>query len=239
MAKNKRGYVPEEERCKGTSRQSGLPCKRRRSPGSEYCIFHGGRTPKGGAHPNFKDGKRSRYMLAPEIFEHFNRYLNDPELTNHRDSIALTDAMIQEALDDFYGGGTPELWRNINAAWRRVEKARKRGDGVRLGEALDRVGLLIDRGTRDVQGHERVLKLLNERRKHASAETKRRLAEEYTFTYEEAAAYYAALGAAVTKHVHNRETRVAILNEITAIAGRLSIAVPPAQEAERRPDEEG
>jgi hypothetical protein len=46
------------------------------------------------------------------------------------------------------------------------------------------------------------------------------------------------LGAAVRKHVQNRETRVAILNEITAIAGRLSIVVPPAQEAERKPDEE-
>ena len=65
MADNKRGKVPEEERCKGTSRQSGQRCKRRRSPGSGYCIFHGGRVPKGGAHPNFKDGSRSKYMPPP------------------------------------------------------------------------------------------------------------------------------------------------------------------------------
>jgi len=50
MATNNRGHVPEEERCNGISRQSKERCKRRRSPGSEYCIFHGGRAPKGGAH---------------------------------------------------------------------------------------------------------------------------------------------------------------------------------------------
>ena len=44
MANNNRGRVPEAERCLGTSRQSKERCKRRRSPGSEFCIFHGGRT---------------------------------------------------------------------------------------------------------------------------------------------------------------------------------------------------
>jgi hypothetical protein len=62
VANNNRGRVPEQERCRGTSRQSKERCKRRRSPGSGYCIFHGGRVPKGGAHPNFKDGGRSKYM---------------------------------------------------------------------------------------------------------------------------------------------------------------------------------
>jgi len=64
MATNKRGQAPEEVRC-----------KRCRSPGSEYCIFHGGRAPKGGAHLNFKHGRRSRYMPS-ELFEHFNRFVN-------------------------------------------------------------------------------------------------------------------------------------------------------------------
>lgn len=235
MANNKRGYVPEQERCKGTSRQSGLPCKRRRSPGSEYCIFHGGRVPKGGAHRNFKHGKRSKYMIAPEIFERFNIYLNDPELTHHRDSVALLDAMIQEALDDFESGGTPELWRNLKATWRRVEKARKAGDGARLGEALDRVGLLIDRGARDIQGHVRVMKLLDERRKHASAETKRRLAEENTFTYETAVAYYTALATAARKHFsHDQEALNAYIDEVVAIAGRAEINVPTAPASEQQ-----
>ena len=119
VANNKRGHVPEQERCKGTSRQSKERC-RRRSPGSEYCMFHGGRVPKGGTHPNFRDGRRSKFMPSPEVLQHYLRHLDDPELTGHRDSIELIDALINEALEDFEDGGTPELWRSLKAAWRRV-----------------------------------------------------------------------------------------------------------------------
>src|SRR5918998_6616424 len=137
MANNNRGHVPEQVRCRGTSRQSKERCKRRRSPGSEYCIYHGGRVPKGGVHPNFRDGRRSRYMPQPEVLQDYLHRLDDPELTHHRDSIALIDALIEEALEGLEEGGTPELRRSLKAAWRRVEKARSRGDAARLGEALD------------------------------------------------------------------------------------------------------
>ena len=219
MANNNRGRVPEPERCKGTSRQSKERCKRRRSPGSGYCIYHGGRVPKGGAHANFKDGRRSRYM-PPPLMENYERCFADRELTHHRDSIALVDVLIDEALEDYEDGGTPELWRGLEAAWRKVEKARAGGDAVRLGKALDEAGLLIGRGARQTQRTTRVLNLLERRRKHASAETKRCLAEEGNFTYEMAAAYYTALGAAARRHFsHDRKRLTAFLNEVVAIAG--------------------
>ncbi len=220
MANNDRGRVPEQERCKGTSRQSKQRCKRRRSPGSEYCIYHGGRAPKGGTHPNFKDGRRSKFMPQPEVLQHYIRHLNDPELTGHRDSIALIDALINEALEDFEDGGTPELWRSLKAAWRRVEKARARGDAIRLGAALDEVGTLIEQGAEQTRRVTRVVNLLERRRKHAVAETKRRQVEGTFFTYETAAAYYLAMGAAARKHFgHDQPALTAFLQEVTAIGG--------------------
>ena len=220
MADNKRGRVPEEERCKGTSRQRKRRCKRRRSPGSEYCMFHGGRVPKGGTHPNFKDGRRSKFMPQPEMLQHYLRHLDDPELTHHRDSIALVDVLIDEALEDCEDGGTPELWRGLKAAWRRVEKARARGDAARLGQALDETGLLIERGAKQTQHTTRVINLLERRRKHAVAETKRRQVEGTFFTHEMAAAYYGAMGAAARKHFgRDQEALTAFLQEVTAIRG--------------------
>jgi hypothetical protein len=220
VANNNRGRVPEQERCKGTSRQSKERCKRRRSPGSEYCIYHGGRVPKGGTHPNFKDGRRSRFMPQPEVLQHYLRNLNDPELTHHRDSIALVDVLIDEAVGDYEDGGTPELWRGLKAAWRRVEKARAGGDAAWLGQALDETGLLIERGAKQTQRTTRVVNLLEQRRKHAAAETKRLLSEEGNFTYEMAAAYYGAMGAAARRHFgHDQEALTAFLQEVTAIGG--------------------
>ena len=32
--------------------------------------------------------------------------------------------MVEEAWDDYEEGGTPELWRKLRTAWRKVEKAR-------------------------------------------------------------------------------------------------------------------
>ena len=219
VASNNRGRVPEQERCRGTSRQSKERCKRCRSPGSGYCIYHGGRVPKGGAHPNFKDGRRSRYM-PPPLAENYERYFNDTDLTHHRSSIALVDVMVEEALEDWEEGGTPELWRGLEAAWRRVEKARAGGDGARLGAALDEAGSLIGRGARQTQRTMRVVNLLEQRRKHATAETKRLLSEEGNFTYEMAAAYYTALGDAARRHFsHDRKRLTAFINDVTAIAG--------------------
>ncbi len=227
MANNNRGYVPEQVRCKGTSRQSKQRCKRRRSPGSEFCIFHGSRARKGGAHPNFKDGTRSRYTLPPEVLQHHLRLLGDPELTHHRESIALIDVLTDEALEDLEEGGTPELWRSLKAAWRRVEKARARGDKARMGQALNETGLLIERGARQTQRTIRVMNLLERRRKHADAETKRRLAEKGTFTYEAAAVYYLALGAAARKHFsHDKPALHAFLTEITSIGGAVPVDIP-------------
>ena len=230
MATNKRGYVPEEERCKGMSRQTKQRCKRRRSPGSDYCIFHGGRAPKGGAHPGFKHGKRSGYMPSG-LFEYFNNFVNDPKIAHHRKSIAQIDAMVEEAWDDYEVGGTPKLWRKLKTAWRKVEKARPGHDTVGFWEALDEVGLLIGRGADQIQRMDRIVKLLDQRRKHANSELKRRQAEERTFTHEEAAAFYKSLGEAVRRRIKDPEVRKAIMNDIAAIAGRADIdsQQPPEQ----------
>jgi hypothetical protein len=238
MATNKRGQVPEEERCKGMSRQTKERCKRRRSPGSDYCIFHGGRVPKGGAHPGFKHGKRSRYMPSG-LFEHFDRFVNDPKIAHHRKSIAQIDAMVEEAWENYEVGGTPQLWRKLKSAWRKVEKARAGHDTVGFRETLDEVGGLIGRGADQIQRMDRIVKLLDQRRKHADSELKRRQAEERTFTHEEAAAFYKGLGEAVRKHIKDHKARKAIMNDIAAIAGKADVDVPSAPEAKPRPEQEG
>ena len=72
-----------------------------------------------------------------------------------------------------------------------------------------------------------MVNLLERRRKHASAETKRCLAEEGNFTYEMAAAYYTALGAAARRHFsHDRKALTAFLNEVVAIGGGAAPETP-------------
>ena len=90
-----------------------------------------------------------------------------------------------------------------------------------------------------IDRHERILKLLEGRRKHANAETKRRLAEERTYTHKEATAFYKGLGEAVRKHVTDSKTLNVIIDDVAAIAGRADIDIPLAPEAQRPSEQEG
>lgn len=48
----------------GARTRAGAPCKRRPSPGRNRCRLHGGRSPWGVFHPNFRHGLYSRYSAA-------------------------------------------------------------------------------------------------------------------------------------------------------------------------------
>ena len=221
MANNNRGKVPEEVRCKGTSRQSGERCKRRRSPGSEFCIFHGGRARKGGAHPNYKHGNRSKYRPPPELLGNYRHFLRDPELVHHRNSVAILDAMIQDLFDHYDSASSPALWRRLRGAWGRAEAARKAGDERGWRAAYEEVGLTIERGVSQVGRERQVVRLYEARRKHADSQLKRETAERNVWTYEEASAFYVALGDAVRRHC-SEEQILAIENDLAALAGRAS-----------------
>ncbi len=217
--KNNRGVVPEGELCQGWSRTADRPCRQRRVPGSEYCHYHGGKNAKGGAHPNYKHGRRSKYRPPPELLGNYRRFLRDPELAHHRNSVAILDAMIQELFDNYDSAGSPALWRRLRGAWGRAEAARETGDEQGWRTAYEKLGLTIERGSAQSGRERQVVKLYEARRKHADSQLKRETAEKHIWTYEEASAFYVALGAAVRRHC-TEEQIVAIDRDLSAIAGR-------------------
>jgi hypothetical protein len=215
-------------RCKGTSRQSGERCKLPPTPGTDYCRFHGGRVPRGAAHHAYRDGSRSRFSPPATLLEDYERSRQDPELTKHGDSIAQLDAMIQQALNGYEEGGTPELWREMSRVWRRLEAVRAPQNSPEWREAYARLGTLIEQGVAQVSREGKLVSLLEHRRKQADSEIRRHLATVKTFTVEEAEAFYGGLGETVRRHVLDESmTREQVLyaidNDMAAIAGRLGV----------------
>ncbi|MDP8952548.1 MAG: hypothetical protein M3N18_09970 [Actinomycetota bacterium] len=227
LKKNNRGVVPEGERCRGWSRTAGRPCRQRRVPGSGFCHYHGGKNAKGGAHPNYRHGKRSKYRPPAEMLAAYERFLRDPDLAHHRNSVAILDAMIQYLFDHYDSAGSPGLWRQLRASWGRAEAARGAGDEVGWREAYEEVGLLIERGVAQSGREVRVVSLMEKRRKHADSQLKREMAEKHTWTFEEAAAFYTALGTAVRKNVPDREQLMRIENDLAALVGRSGTPTSP------------
>jgi hypothetical protein len=124
-------------------------------------------------------------------------------LSEHREAIALLTAMVQEVLDEYEEGGAPKLWRKLSRTWRRAEAARVAWDRKKWREAYVQLGVLIERGGEQVDREIKLMSLLEALRKHVESETRRKLAEDNTFTREEGEAFYTGLGAAVRRHVLN------------------------------------
>ncbi len=188
------------------------------------CKKHGGATPKGAAHPNFKDGKRSRYMPPPDLYERYLGALTDPELTHHRDSVALVDSLIDEMLEGYEFGANPKRWAEVKRLVRRVEAANNAGDRHKAREAFEELLLVVEEGHAHAQKALAIVRLLEARRRHADSETRRRLSEELTFSYEVAVSYYLAMGRLARKHFgHDQARLTAFLNDVTAISGTAGV----------------
>jgi hypothetical protein len=183
------------------------------------CRLHGGPAARGAASGTWVDGKRSRYASMPQhLRAKYEQALQDPELTHHRGQIAMVDA----ALDDFFGGyesgASPELWKAVKGEYRKAEVANNAGDRHKAREHFEALGLLIKEGFGHSQQSLTLLRLLEARRRHADSETKRRLSESMTFSYEMAYTYYTALGAIARRWFgHDQERLTGFLNELTAI----------------------
>jgi hypothetical protein len=139
------------------------------------------------------------------------------KLSEHREALALLDALIQEVLDEYEDGGTPRLWRELSRTWRRAETARVGWDPRKWREAYVQLGMLIKRGKAQSDRYEKLIRLLENRRKLVDSELKRQYAEDNTFTFEEVEALYTGIGEVVRRYVLDPDmTDVEKLVAITA-----------------------
>ena len=205
------------------------------------CRLHGGPAARGAASGTWVDGKRSKYASMPQhIRAKYEQALQDPELTHHRGQIAQVDAQIDALYAEYDSGASPELWKAVKAEFNRVEVANRAGDRHRAREHFEALGLLIKEGFGASQTSLTLIRLLEARRKHADTETKRRLSESMTFSYEMAYQYYTALGAAARRWFgHDQERLRGFINEITAISSESGLDTGAAPEPLPRGDGAG
>ncbi len=218
------GYHPESGRpiCAFPTKRG--PCKNTSRMDNGRCSHpaHGGRRAKGIAHPNFKTGEYSKVMPPVHLREKWQALRDDPEIAHHKNSIALVDSMVQDVFDHYEQGGTPELWRRLWETCGKLQVARRARDRPKAAEFGEELGLIIERGMHQANRQAEAVALLEARRRHADSQLKRELADKHTWTYEEAAAFYVALGAACRKHC-TEEQILAIERDLSAIAARSGV----------------
>lgn len=150
----------------------GVVCGAAARKGRERCRHHGGNTPRGPEHPNFKHGRYSK-ELPNGMRERLQEALDDDELTSLRDEIGLITVRIQEVLKEAMKGRPQETWADLEAQMQRARQAQDAGDPYEMAQALAEMEELIEAGTRQTEAWSELTELIDTRRKLARAEHRR------------------------------------------------------------------
>jgi hypothetical protein len=221
--------------CNAKSKRTGKQCRARAMPNGK-CYHHGGAALKGAAHPNFKDGSRSKYMpkfLAPA----FREALNDPELLNLSESIAGQEAIVRDAYDSLNQGEAPtRLVGRIRSEWREFWNATGRGDQEAVAEHRQRIGTLLDQAATVAATLERIGNAEEIKRRLVDTEMKRREKMREQIVFEDAVLLYNQITQANRQEILefdglSREDKNRLLNRIVTRFAEIAGLPNPARSA--------
>ncbi|MDP9439434.1 MAG: hypothetical protein M3P49_11940 [Actinomycetota bacterium] len=200
-------------KCKGKNRKTGEPCKASAIAGREYCRVHGGKVPRGVAHPNFRHGRRSKDLVA-NLQERYEEALSDADLLNLADEIALSDAYLAEVLKS---GESGRRWKDVKKAFAALEAAMRSGDAPAAKARLVAMREVVEGGVEDWAHRDEVMRRLEQRRKLVESENRRRADSRFALTYEEMMAQVAAMVDVMRKRIEDRDLLRAITRDFEEI----------------------
>jgi hypothetical protein len=173
------------------------------------CRMHGGRSLRGVAHPSFRDGRFSKSIPA-RLSQSYEEALADPGRLELADELAVIVARNREMLESLYSGESDGLWRLLRDHKRAMEKARRVGDGDAAVAALNTILRLIECGAADAERWAELMANVDQQRKLAESERRRRVEDQQMATVEEVMALMGAILAIITRHVSDERIRRAI-----------------------------
>lgn len=202
--------------CSGHSKQTGLPCKQPVSPGRTVCYYHGGRTPRGIAHPSTTTGRYSKH-LPTRMMERYQEAQNDADLLALNAELHLLDALLADALKQVATGESARRWRALKTALLALTDAQRRGDAGAEETHLAAIGALVDAGDADSGARAEVVTLVEARRRLVESEQKRLVAMGQMIGVDRAMTLVGALIDVVRRHVTDRAVLAAVSNDLERV----------------------
>src|SRR5215216_2176358 len=115
--------LPAKNLC-GAKTRSGGEC-RQPAMANGRCRMHGGRSPRGLAHPSFKTGRFSR-SIPSRLSHSYEEALADPRKLELDNELALLICRNEELLATLHSGESSALWKRLRNAKREMDKAREK-----------------------------------------------------------------------------------------------------------------
>jgi hypothetical protein len=156
----------------------------------------------------------------------------DPDLASNRRQLALLDALLWEAIEEYAAhGGVP--WADLGAANEALDRARTGGDRGALATRLDALQTLIRRGASAGAAQDRIAQLIEQRRRVAESEQKREHTTRNMVTAAQAMALLMRVAESIRTNVGDPEARAAITRDISVLLGPGMLPVDVTQEQEQ------
>jgi hypothetical protein len=205
--------------CKAFSRRNQQQCRNHAMKGLQVCRMHGGKTPRGPASANYKDGRYSRFLPA-RMFAAYRTAEHDPKLMELRQDIALLDARMIDVLKRVDTGEAGSIWVALQAAWARLGWAQVRGNVETYKLAYDDVGRLVTKGVGDTAAWREIGELIDQRRKLVETEQRRLALAHEMLSRDQAMALVGQVVDIFRRYVSDRDVLNAIALDVQALGHR-------------------
>lgn len=188
----------------GAKTRNGTPCKKDAMPNGR-CYYHGGATPRGIAHPNFKHGKYSK-ALPDRLVQNYQDAINDPELLSLDAEISLVDARLVDLLSRVDSGESGSLWKTAQAVFFEFRRANASGDQEKMTVALTELNRILNLGVEDYRAWDEIGVAIEQRRRLVDSERKRRSEMEVLISSERQMLLIAGILGVIRDNVSDRKT---------------------------------
>lgn len=213
------------------------PCQSIHLYSNGRCHKHGGPTPSGLAHPNYKHGYHSKYLarLPTRMAGSYEQALLEDDPHDLRPEIALLTAMIEDAIGKLNVGESGQWLVRVQRAVKRFDTAVSRGDETGIIEAAQKMREVVNGGVAYAEAVNEVAGLVEQKRKTAETDARRQRRAEDIFTKEKAWLMLGFIDTAVHDAVHTHTEGKVARRILTDYAQRLRQLIQPITDV---PDED-
>lgn len=182
--------------------------------------MHGGNAEHaiGTRNKSFKHGRYSKYLPA-QMVELFREAMDNPDLIEMGEHIALLDARIKSVLAESSSGDPAPHWSEISEAFEQVEVAILSGKIDEIVPGLEAMHKLLEAGVKWDRTWHDVMGTMEQLRKMTDTEVKRKKELNQMVPIERVTILMAAVGDAVKRHVTSPEEIDAVYAELAELMG--------------------
>jgi len=188
------------------------------------CRIHGGKSLKGIEHPDYKDGKKSKYNPV-NIAKRYEKALQDPNLLSIKHDIAKTQAMLEDTWDKLDNApDAAKSWDQISAIINDMADAFATGSADAIMEArhsIPKAQGIIARNRRFHEAKKDIQVTLDQKRKQLATKAQIEAAEDKSMSYDQALLFMRTVFLLIANHVTSPEEKQVITLKLQEYVGTI------------------